>query len=116
MATLTYCPEPGDNDETSSGGVDFKAYVPVEVDNKRHELIIKLSRNAWFTAGEPDPARKAAWERVRLAQAAAKTHRDHADHIEKHPETHIHLKSAPAATVSAPSAHQTVAHNTKKKH
>lgn len=102
MTKLTYMPEPHDNDETTVGGITFKAYEPTQVDDSRVEIITKLKRNPWFTDGEPDPARYSAWKLVRDSKAMADQHRDFADKVEA--DAIAKAKAARAELAKAPAA------------
>lgn len=96
MAKITYMPTAHDADVTTVDNITFNAYEAVELDDqKKADLISKLKRNPWFTDGEPDEDRAAAWKSARDAQAAAKEHRETADQLEKitHPK-------APALTTA----------------
>ena len=89
MATLIYMPLPSDSDETVVGGVRFRAYEPVQLDDfLKSSLINKLRRNPWFASGEIDRERNhrerhQAWNNARLALAEAKKHRARADKLER---------------------------------
>lgn len=65
---VTYMPLPDDPEETTLGGIRFRAYEPVELDSSdsRHVTAAALAPgNKWFTGGEVDADRKAEWEKVR---------------------------------------------------
>jgi hypothetical protein len=61
MAAITYMPNRDDPETTVVDGITFTAYTPVDVPDTKAVLIDKLSNNPWFTAGTPDPERRAAW-------------------------------------------------------
>lgn len=68
---VTYMPLPDDPDETTLGGVSFKAYEPVELDaaDARHVTALALAPgNKWFTDGDVDEDRKSEWTKVRDAR------------------------------------------------
>ena len=84
MAKITYMPTAADADQATVDGFVFKAYEPIELDDgKKGDLIAKLKRNPWFTAGEPNADRKATWQKVRDAQKTAREHRKEAARIER---------------------------------
>jgi hypothetical protein len=83
MAKIIYQPTAADHDETVVAGITFKAYAETEVPDQHGELVAKLKRNPWFTEGEIDADRHAAWEKVRAAHQKAKEHREEADRLER---------------------------------
>ena len=79
MAKVTYMPNADDFDTVQVAGITFTAYEATDVDDNNNDLIMKLSRNPWFTSGAVDEDRKAAWDKVRVAHRKAKEHRAAAD-------------------------------------
>jgi hypothetical protein len=99
---ITYMPLPEDRDVVSVGGVAFKAYEPVELDEATSARLHALTRNPWFTTGEAPPERKEAWDKVRKARVElAKSHRAHTDLERAHNARDKRVNARPVDHVSA---------------
>jgi len=102
---VTYTPHHYDNDETAVDSLSFKAYEPVEVDERRGDIVNKFRANPFFAVGaltKEQEERKEVWRLVRRAQELMREHAAKARRFEDDPVGEVtraeKIESAAAAT------------------